>query len=60
MRADKAIETTQVYLKEPCPVLPPDVRDAIQLGIEALKFLQANRLSAWPAKLGLLPGETEE
>lgn len=37
----------------------PDIRDALKLGIEALKQLQSCRLCCKFALEGLLPGETE-
>jgi len=33
---------------------------AIELGIEALKRVDANRHSAWPANLDTLPSEAED
>lgn len=60
MTPNKAIKTQVDYLRNPCPVLPQDVREAMLLGSEALKAIILARKGVSANIYLLLPGETEE
>lgn len=60
MKLEKAIELLQDPLLFSTHPLDPDKRDAISLGIEALKREKANRENPSFVMVGPLPGETEE
>lgn len=57
MKLDKAIELLDDFIKDRPSFFREDWKDAIQLGIEALKFTLDIRHSALPLLLGKLPGE---
>ncbi len=60
MKIDRAIRGLQAYLMWGKPGPDDKFLESVQLGIEALKQLRANRCSAWPNKADTLPGETKE
>jgi len=60
MILEKAIEILEATLKVSIPDFDQDERDAIQLGIEALKVFDRRRKAHAVTMTGLLPGETEE
>jgi len=60
MKIDKAIEILDYYRTSDCVHLTPDARDALKLGIEALKRVKGLR-RFWGKDINLkLPGETED
>lgn len=59
MTIDKAIEILGLRIKSPFVRANPDTKDAIKLGIEALKRIKECRLADHTIKEDLLPGETE-
>ncbi len=60
MKLEKATEILALYDKEVDIPPIPDFKDALKLGIEALKFVEADRAKYPYVKVPLLPGETEE
>ena len=60
MNIPKAIEILELNLKEAGKKMPPDVRDALNLSIEALEAFKKYRHSpnSWFVKE--LPGETKD
>ena len=59
MTIDEAIARFECIIEDwPADSAEPSYQ-ALELGIEALKLLRANRNSAWPNKANILPGETE-
>ena len=60
MTIDKAIEILELYVVSPFVIAKPDTKDAIKLGIEALKIIRRSRQPESPIKLATLPGETRE
>ena len=60
MKLEKAIEILHDLLGEGPQFSPDDRRDAVKLGIEALKRLQDIRKSPWTTGVEILPGETTE
>ncbi len=60
MQIEKAIEILALNLEEVGASMPPDCREALHLGIEALKQVEESRFepSTWEPRL--LPGETEK
>lgn len=60
MTIDKAIKELDKELSIWSPIIHPNLRDSVKLGIEALKRLEVIRKS-WPCYTSeLLPGETED
>jgi len=60
MLLSKAIELISLYLRDPdCP-FSSDARDAVQLGIEALKWVKRDQDRCMPGTVNPLPGQTEE
>ena len=59
MTLDKAIEILEDLLGEGPQYPPDDRRDAVNLGIEALRLIKNDRVSPFYAFTKLLPGETE-
>lgn len=60
MKLQKAIEIGELNLKEAGKQMPPDVKDALNLLIEAAEHLQVRRKNPGTSWNDLLPGETEE
>lgn len=60
MKLPKAIEILDLNLKHANVNMPHDVRDAVKLGIEALKFVQKLKATGQLRGRELLPGETPE
>lgn len=60
MKLTKAIEILELNLKEAGKKMPPDCKDAVQLGIEAMGALHCHREVWGYSEFKLLPGETEE
>lgn len=60
MNLPKAIELSRMDLNQPGSVDPNDLGAAHELGIEAMKRIQAYRNGKIIAKYAKLPGETEE
>lgn len=56
----KAIEILELNIKEAGSKMPPDCRDALQLGIEALYRCQEFRKYTTPKVYMPLPGETDD
>ena len=59
MNPDKAIKILTINKELPDPYGDKDLRDAQELGIEALKREKANREEKFVV-VGPLPGETED
>lgn len=59
MKPDKAIEILTDLLGEGPQFPPDDRRNAVKLGIEALKWRAKWERASLPDKWPLLPGETE-
>lgn len=59
MKLEKAIERLQYWLDTPYRETKVDFRDALKLGIEALKQHQFQRTHYRHLNLEPLPGETE-
>lgn len=60
MKLQKAIENLTAG-REDCGMIPEEeYTQTIELGIEALKYLQHLREGGWPGIISQLPGETEE
>ncbi len=60
MKIDKALEILTDFLGEGPQFSPDDRREAVQLGIEALKRIQDMRTSPCTTSDEILPGETDE
>ena len=60
MTIDEAIQKQNEYLKNSCPVLPAKVKEAMELGIEALKYIKAQREGYCPPYPNMLFGEIEK
>lgn len=60
MNLAKAIEILDLNVSYPGAKIPPDVKDALQLGIEALKEIEEARLMSNKLPHTLLPGETKD
>jgi len=60
MKIEKAIEILEARQRNTPSMGYEDLRDANQLGIEALKRLAFIRINGYPESLFPLPGETEE
>ena len=60
MKLEKAIEILlDIELRTP-HIRPQHEREALELGIEALKRVRSQRYPKYPLLHSLLPGETEE
>ena len=59
MEIDKAIGVLDETFHHSCFSGEQSVRNALKLGIEALKVVQSNRTYGYPNKIPKLPGETE-
>ena len=60
MTIDKAIKISTIFTKSDKPILSTDLKDAIRLGIEAMKAHLKARTPPYPLIEAYLPGETEE
>jgi len=60
MNIPKAIEILQEFDRGNMPAMPPDLRDANKLGIEALKRLKSEKDTIPSSLYNPLPGETKE
>jgi len=60
MKLEKAIEILEDLLGESPQFSPDDRRDAVKLGIEALKVVQWNRTHKYSSNALLLCHETEK
>jgi len=60
MEIKKAIEILRINLKVAGPSMPPDVYNAIQLGIEALECIQNSRIDGDLFAYQKLPGEAKD
>ena len=60
MTIEKAIEILQDLLREGPQFPPDDRREAVQLGIEALKTVKDMRNHPFPDGVIELPGETKD
>ena len=60
MKLDEAIEILKDTLKPGAFVWTPDLPDAMNLGLEALKRFQEGRPKCFISTVLLLPGETKE
>ena len=60
MKLAKAIEIQTILANAPDWVFDNENRDALKLGIEAMKRCRSNYLNPQRADFRLLPGETEE
>jgi len=60
MTLDKAIEILDLNVRQRSPQMPPDVKDALKLSIEALKLIEVQRFHKELGMYSFLPGETEE
>jgi len=60
MKIDEAIEILQTYDKEVDIPPIPDFKDALKLGIEALRCLEGLRNLPYGSPLPPLPSETKE
>lgn len=59
MKRVKAMEILELNILEAGKKMPPDVKTALELHIEAMKVLTAIRETAWYQAGYLLPGEDE-
>ena len=59
LKIDKAIEVLILENKHPWNNAKSDLRNAVKLGIEALKVIQRERIGDPPLDGELLPGETD-
>jgi len=55
---EKAIEIIELNIKEAGKSMPPDVRDALNLSVEAMKRIDRQRHLTVPTPQPPLPGET--
>ncbi len=55
---EKAIEVLELNLNEAGKKMPPDVRDALSLSVEAMKRIRRQRSLTIPIPQPPLPGET--
>ncbi|GAH57130.1 unnamed protein product [marine sediment metagenome] len=60
MILEKSRQILNLNLKENGNKMPPDCRDAIQLGIEAEERLLDQRTALLPSEITLLPTETKD
>ncbi len=60
MKLEKAIRRLQAYIRWRKPDPGDNFHESVQLGIEALKGLQALRRGKGHSLAELLPGETED
>lgn len=60
MTIPKAIEIIDLNLKEAGDKMPPDVKDALELGKEALNYISLNRSLWGDLEAFKLKGETED
>ncbi len=60
MKIDKAIEILKDLLGEGPQFSPDDRREAVQLGVEALSYVERSRAFGDYPVCRLLPGETEQ
>ena len=60
MKLEKAIEVNQAFLMDEPQFPPEDRREAVKLGIEALKLVEMERRDHLSYAGELLPGETEK
>jgi len=60
MKLEKAREIIDLNIKEASKKMPPDVKDALTLGSEAILFVERSRLGDIINPNSLLPGETED
>lgn len=60
MNLQKTIEIIDLNIKEAHKNIPPDVKSALQLSVEAMKRIQAGRVAGHILWEDLLPGETQE
>jgi len=60
MKASKAIEILDLFIRPEHSIIEQDEEDAIKLGIEGLKRLQTYRERKYYYARTLLPGETTE
>lgn len=58
MLLSKAIEILELNVAQRNHRMPPDVLDALKLGIEAMKFINYCRSGTLDPPFELLPGET--
>jgi len=54
---EKAIEVLELNLNEAGKKMPPDVKDSLSLGVEAMKRIRRQRSQTIPINQPLLPGE---
>lgn len=60
MKLSKAIQVLDINIKVGEEKMPPDVRDALKLGIEAMKRVEEMRQDNAFLSPRLLPGETKD
>jgi len=60
LKLSKAKEILELNLNMAGKKMPPDVKDALKLGVEALKFIKDNRHKCTRSVFDLLPNETPE
>ncbi len=60
MRIDEAIEILKLELHSAVTLSTHRSKDAVKLGIEALKCVERLRDKSHNYRIGLLPGETEK
>jgi len=60
MKIEKAIEILDIHTKDPCSISFDELKEAEELGLEALKREKRNRDDPDLVLVGLLPGETED
>jgi len=60
MKLEKAKEILDLNVSQRSPKMPPDVLDALKLGVEALNRCQELRKYTPPDTYMPLPGETED
>jgi len=58
MTAEKAIQIFELNLMHPGSHMPPDIKDALQLGLEALQRHDTRLQRTWNALMTSLPSET--
>lgn len=60
MKLSKAIEILQINVSQRSPSMPPDVKDALKLSIQACKFIQTFKDTEDIEPLTSLIGEAPE